>query len=495
MADEDNIQRTANQGQPFKLSRTKTHGDMGMINVVETAKARSASEEERHKKARKLETILFCVLTFIFQALLVLLYALWLEYLPPKEAGVENDRYYPYFRDINIMIFFGFGFLMTFLRRAGYSAVGYSLFAAALCCQWSIPIQVLVELDISGDKFGKYHHIGVYHLLNSLFCTGALLISYGASLGKTTPIQMLVMAFFEPMFYWLCVYIGINKLEAVDVGGGIFIHTFGCYFGLAITPFLTSSSTKGHPDNSACYTSDLLSMAGSLWLWMMWPSFNAAIASEAGQNYAVVNTFLSLLGSTIATFVVSRAICGGKFDPVHIQNATLAGGVVMGVAGDQTFQPATAIGMGFGSGLLSCIGYHYLTPILNNKFRIQDVCGVHNLHGMPGLLGSFFSVLTTLLVHEKFPRGDKQPGFQMAAICVTFAIAIIGGTFTGFVLYLCKKLSYMFPEDFFNDRNYWILPSDYDNVVRAEREGSMVQMAAISHSAYPLDKKSFKSEV
>jgi len=49
------------------------------------------------------------------------------------------------------MIFFGFGYLMTFLRRAGYSAVGYTLLISALVAQWSVPIQVLVELEPEGE--------------------------------------------------------------------------------------------------------------------------------------------------------------------------------------------------------------------------------------------------------------------------------------------------------------------------------------------------------
>lgn len=41
------------------------------------------------------------------------------------------------FQDVHVMIFVGFGFLMTFLRRYGFSSVGYNLFLAAFAIQWS----------------------------------------------------------------------------------------------------------------------------------------------------------------------------------------------------------------------------------------------------------------------------------------------------------------------------------------------------------------------
>lgn len=36
-------------------------------------------------------------------------------------------------------------------------------------------------------------------------------------------------------------------------------------------------------------------------------------------------------------------------------------------------------------------------PILEEKLKIQDTCGVHNLHGMPGVLGAIVGAVTAAL--------------------------------------------------------------------------------------------------
>lgn len=45
------------------------------------------------------------------------------------------------------MIFVGFAFLMTFLKKYGYSATGFNLFFAALIVQWAILARGVFDMD------------------------------------------------------------------------------------------------------------------------------------------------------------------------------------------------------------------------------------------------------------------------------------------------------------------------------------------------------------
>jgi uncharacterized membrane protein (DUF106 family) len=50
-------------------------------------------------------------------------------------AAEHIALYYPMFQDVHVMIFVGFGFLMTFLKKYGYSATGINMLIAAVACQ------------------------------------------------------------------------------------------------------------------------------------------------------------------------------------------------------------------------------------------------------------------------------------------------------------------------------------------------------------------------
>merc|ERR1719178_264790 len=83
---------------------------------------------------------------------------------------------------------------------------------------------------------------------------------------------------------------------------------------------------------------------------------------------------------------------------VDIQNATLAGGVAVGSAADLAIKPWAAITVGFVAALISVWGYTVLQPALERRIGLFDTCGVHNLHGMPGVLGGLAGTISAATV-------------------------------------------------------------------------------------------------
>lgn len=73
-------------------------------------------------------------------------------------------------------------------------------------------------------------------------------------------------------------------------------------------------------------------------------------------------------------------------------NAALAGGVAVG-ATCNVVSPMVAFGVGLAAGTLCTIGYAVVQPRLDRSLKIVDTCGVHNLHGMPGLPGGLTAAL------------------------------------------------------------------------------------------------------
>merc|ERR1719238_378371 len=180
--------------------------------------------------------------------------------------------------------------------------------------------------------------------------------------------------------------IGAVELGAVDMGGSIFVHTFGAYFGLALSWTISRSkpndgsqgvedSVISRPLNGSNYNSDLFAMIGTIFLWMFWPSFNGALATESQQHRVIINTVLALTASCMITFAMSAIMRHDKkFDMVDIQNATLAGGVAVGSASDLVIGPWGALVIGICAGWLSVYGYVYVTPWLERKYGLHDTC-------------------------------------------------------------------------------------------------------------------------
>jgi len=75
------------------------------------------------------------------------------------------------------------------------------------------------------------------YLIYGDFAAGAVLITFGAILGKCTLFQLWAVATFEVFFYCMNEAICYNILGIYDIGGSIVIHTFGAFFGLSVALF------------------------------------------------------------------------------------------------------------------------------------------------------------------------------------------------------------------------------------------------------------------
>ncbi len=328
---------------------------------------------------------------------------------------------YNYIIHILAMLLIGFGFLMVFVRRYGFGAVTGTYLVVAV----GLPLYILLRAN------GIFGHQLSPHTLDALLfaelSVATALIAMGAVLGRLRVFQYALLALLVVPLYllneWLVLDDAIGYTTGFqDSAGSIVIHAFGAYFGLSMSLILTTEYQRSKPIESD-HTSDRFAMLGSMVLWLFWPSFATALVPLENMPQTVVNTLLALSGATIATYFLSSKLHGGKTSMVDMANAALAGGVAIGSVCD-VVAPAGAFGIGLLAGTVSVLGYVFLQPILESKFKIVDTCGVHNLHGMPGLLGglSAFLVVPDIAIA------------QFNGIVITLFIAIVGGLIAGVIV-------------------------------------------------------------
>jgi len=378
-------------------------------------------------------------------------------------------QYYAMFQDIHVMMFIGFGFLMTFLKRYGFSSVGLNFLVAAFVLQWATLTGGWIR---HFDFVTNTIHVEMKTLIKSDFASAAVLISFGAVLGKISPIQLLVMALIEVVIFQVNEMIVFDIFCATDTGDSMVVHAFGAYFGITVAALIYKKDVHSAEEKeSSVYHSDLFSMIGTIFLWLFWPSFNGGTAVDEGQLRAIINTYYSLTASAIVTFAISSLVNKDKFNMVHIQNATLAGGVAIGTLADLIIQPWAAILVGMVAGTVSVLGFHYITPLLSHKLRIHDTCGVNNLHGMPGIISGLGGILAAgLATPETYGDGllkvfsvegrtvGQLAGYQAAALGVSLGFAVVGGLITGLILRL-PIWDQPRGEQIFDDEDYWLMPS------------------------------------
>ena len=320
------------------------------------------------------------------------------------------------------MLLLGFGFLMVFVKKNGFNALtGTYLVVAAV-----LPLYLLLKAlgVITSEAISTET---IVSLLFAEFAAASALIAMGAVLGRLKSYQYIILGILLVPFYMLNERLvtdgGLGITSAfTDPAGSIGIHMFGAYFGIGLTIAMQSAKHREKSVESD-YTSDRFSMIGSMLLWIFWPSFCSAIVAPGEVTKTAINTVLALCGATLCTYLMSCAMRKGKAAIADIANASLAGGVAIGSTCNSA-QPWQAFVIGIVAGIVCVVGYNVIQPILEKRLKIVDTCGVHNLHGMPGLIGG----ITAMFVVPGIVKS------QVVGIVVTFVTAIAGGLITGAII-------------------------------------------------------------
>ncbi|MCY1159579.1 MAG: hypothetical protein MOP51_2604, partial [Citricoccus sp.] len=166
------------------------------------------------------------------------------------------------------------------------------------------------------------------------------------------------------------------------------------------------------------------------------PSSASAVASGAPSRGGPISisgtwttsapadvTYLALTASVLVTYVLLWAL-KRTIDPLVYTYAILAGGVAIGASVDLA-SPLQSWLIGLLGGAASTLCFVYLHDWLCRKTGVLDTMGVHNLHGVPGILGG----LVPLVLFA-------APLDQLWAVLGTLVIGLVTGLVAGLILRL-----------------------------------------------------------
>ncbi len=432
------------------------------------------NQADRIDKFKGVDLVL--ITFFTLQVVLTVLYIIFMDFTsyPKKHQGEiygwpTNVEYlYNFVIDLSLMVFVGFGMLSSFMRKYQYSSLGLSLLVAAFSFQWGLLWHGWFEWASKSQE--SKIKLELDNMVHGLYCATTVLISLGAVLGRLTTMQALIMAFFGSFFYSLNYYICVGEIEATDLGGALTIHLFGACFGLACSLVLgltdTTDYTAAPFDQKPSYTSDTFAFIGSIVLFVLFPSFNGALAPAGSQFRVVVNTALACCAAALV--VIAGDWFGGcqRFRAFVIQNGVISGGVVMGCAHSMVINQFSAIILGCLAGAGTYLGLRFITPLMNRPRSFpaargavivpRDTRGVLFAHGWPAFLGGLAGMIASGSYEDDVRFGqtadqtminNDTPGGRLAATWViSMAIGLsAGAAFAGLPLW---ALAQFLPSEF-----------------------------------------------
>ena len=349
-----------------------------------------------------------------------------------KLAKKKIKYQFSIFRDINIIIFFGFSLFHSNLKHHSIGAILITILCGVTSFEMGI-ISTLCWHSIYKDEW-ENGYFNFSMLFESIFHAATVVISLGAVLGKLSIPQYFLFSFMESFFVGMNSFLCREKLHVIDSGGSMTVHLFAAIFGCVVSLILyCPKSEKERINNSphlgTNYNSTIFGIIGILFIFIYFPSFNIALIGndtlmnyerksdkeegkfyniENNQTYynttefysfllkakyrSVINTYLSLGCSLMGSALTSPFFYKGRIRIEHILNSSITGGIVMGACCYVCYYHWASMILGLLTGIICTVAYSTLEP-LSIGCGYHDTFGIIFNHGIGGLLGGIFSAI------------------------------------------------------------------------------------------------------
>ncbi|XP_041928561.1 rh blood group, D antigen [Alosa sapidissima] len=385
------------------------------------------------------------VVALLLETIFILFFAFYMEvpYIFPIV-------FYAEFQDVHVMVFMGFGFLSTFLVRNGFSSAGFSLLVAAMAVQWAIVFQTLLQLPYPG-------RITMESLVFAEMSAFSSLISMGVVIGKTNPVQLLLMSLMEVTGFILNKWLIQTLLKK---------PCFNLYFTWLVHWTIdTDGIEPRHEKEKSDRKMTLFSLFGKDFLWIFWPSFNSLIVHLLNNDMdlavplnVICSTYLAMAVSAVTAIAISVLFNPrGKINMLHVQNCILAGGVAVGGSMSTFPQPWVAMAVGLSAGIMSTLGHQYIKLLMEVVFKCHDTCSILSVHGIPAILGWFVQLFLQFANSDSTTFAVRFAVYHIVILLITLASSLTMGVITGIIL---KWRFWRPPQDrkCFDDQACWKFP-------------------------------------
>jgi len=111
---------------------------------------------------------------------------------------------------------------MTFLKSYELSAVGFTMMLTVISMEANVAIELAFRYlyGDDGDDTAWPMPLGMATLIDAEFSAATLMITFGALIGRASPLQMTLLGLSEGVFYALNkVILVLGCIGAEDVGG------------------------------------------------------------------------------------------------------------------------------------------------------------------------------------------------------------------------------------------------------------------------------------